>query len=112
MTPIDFPFKDISLPTKGTPSVDINKPGLKFADILTATIPYILGAAGIILLLILVASGFQLMTSAGDPKKIEAAKGKLTNAFVGIIIIFASFWIVQILGRFLGIEIFKELFSK
>ena len=82
--------------------------GEKFSDIgdiINALVPYIFALAGLALLLILILGGFELMTSAGDPKKMESAKGKITNAIVGFIIIFISYWIVQILEIVFGVEI-------
>lgn len=85
--------------------------GGSIGDIVSAFLPYIYSIAGIALLLMLLAGGFQLMTSGGDPKGVEAGKQKITNALIGIIIVFASFWIVQVVGRILGIEIFKGIFE-
>lgn len=81
--------------------------------IISSIIPYLFSAAGILLLLYLLFGGLQLMLSRGDPKAIEAAKSKITNAFVGFLIVFAAYWIVQILGQLLGLETstFGGLFS-
>lgn len=93
-----------------------NSIGLKFAGgnignvISELTRNYILLAAGLLLLLYLIYSGFQYLTSAGDPKKTQEAKAKITQALVGFVIIFASFWIVQILANILGLEKVKGLF--
>ena len=85
--------------------------GKKLADIITDLFPYLFGAAGIILVLYLLSAGFGLMTSGGDPKKIQSAQGKITNAIVGIVIIFTSFWIVQLVGKFLGVENITNIFK-
>lgn len=82
-----------------------------FGEIITAILPYVYSIAGIALLLMLLAGGLQLMTSGGDPKGMEGGKQKITNALIGIIIVFVSFWIVQIVGRILGIEVFKGIFG-
>lgn len=60
--------------------------------------------AGFALILYLIAGGFQLMTSAGNPDAAAQGKGKITNALIGFVIIFTAFWIVQILGSILGLE--------
>lgn len=57
----------------------------------------------IILLVYILYGGFLLLTSAGDPKKMEAAKGTLTNGAIGFVIVFAAYWIVQGIGLILGI---------
>ena len=42
--------------------------------ILNEAIPFIFAFAGIALLLMLLSAGFNFLTSAGDPKKLEAGK--------------------------------------
>ena len=85
---------------------DFTFEGGDIGDIINALVPYIFALAGLALLLILILGGFELMTSAGDPKKMESAKGKLTNAVIGFIIIFIAFWLVQILEVIFGLTIF------
>lgn len=79
--------------------------------LISIILEYIFGAAGIVLLLILITGGIQFMTSGGDPKATQAAKQRITNAIIGIIIMFVSFWIVQIIGSLLGVSVFGNLFS-
>lgn len=66
--------------------------------------------AGIILLLLLLAGGFSLMTSAGDPKAMQAAKGRITSALIGFVIIFAAYWITQLIGLILGLPDIGDIF--
>jgi hypothetical protein len=84
---------------------------LTLGQIVQAILPYIFVIAGLLLLLYLIYGGFSLMTSAGDPKKMEGAKGKITGALIGFLIIFVSFWIVQIVGRILGIQPIIDIFG-
>ncbi len=67
-------------------------------------LPYIFGAAGIVLILNIISSGIKMMTSGGDPKSLQAAQAKLTTSAIGIFILMVSFWIVQIIMRFFGIN--------
>lgn len=106
-------------PLPGGSLTDIEKkglPGFKFAgkslgDIVAATFPWIFGLSGTGLLLYLLYGGFHLMTSGGDPKAIQEAKGKITNSLIGFIIIFLAYWIVQILGQVLGLESIVNIFK-
>ena len=108
---IENPFKNIPIPTRELGGViNINKEDLKLGEIVSGLLPYLFAGAGLFLLLYLIFGGFQLMTSAGDPKKMQEAKGKLTNAFVGFIIIFIAYWLVQIVGTILGIEAITNIF--
>ena len=76
---------------------------LTIGGIVSALLPYILVLAGLALLLMLIFGGFQLMTSAGDPKGMEAGKNRVMYAIIGFLIIFASFWLVQILQVVFGL---------
>lgn len=71
-------------------------------SIVSTALTYIFAFAGVGLLLMIISSGFTLMLSAGDPKKMEKGKQSLTNSILGFILIFAAFWLVQILGIVFG----------
>jgi len=83
---------------------------ITLGSILSKAIDYIFIFAGIGLLLMLLGSGFSFLTSTGDPKKMEKAKGQLTNALVGFLIIFVAFWLVQAAGIIFGIEAIGQIF--
>lgn len=91
--------------------VDPNEPNAVFSssstptDIINAIIPYVFVVAGLILLGLLIMGGFQLMTSAGDPKKTEAGKGKIVSGIIGFLIIFLAYWIAQAVGIMLGFNL-------
>lgn len=83
--------------------------GFKFAnrpisEIVNVLIPYVFVFAGLGLLAFLIMGGFQLMMSAGDSKAMESAKGKITNAVIGFIIVFLAYWITQLLEMILGLK--------
>jgi hypothetical protein len=82
----------------------------KIGNILSAAIPFVLGFAGLGLLLMLIAAGYTFLTSAGDAKKMEQGKQQLTNALVGFIIVFAAYWIVQLIGKIFGLESINSVF--
>lgn len=65
---------------------------------LTGLLPFLYGIAGIGLLLYLIAGGFGYLTSQGDPKKMEAAKGQITNAVIGFILVIVAFWLTGIVN--------------
>lgn len=75
------------------------------ADVINQLVPYILVLIGFLLLIFLISGGIDMLTSAGDQKKAEQAKEKITAAIVGFIITFAGFWIYQIVAFMLGIKI-------
>ncbi|KKT67474.1 MAG: hypothetical protein UX25_C0022G0009 [Candidatus Woesebacteria bacterium GW2011_GWC2_45_9] len=94
---------------------NIGLPNFRFkdlfiGDVLTSFIPYLFVAAGVLLLLYLVYGGLGLMLSRGDPKGVQSAKDKITGALVGFIIVFVSYWLVQIVGKILGITAIQTIF--
>jgi hypothetical protein len=80
------------------------------SSLVTKAFPFIFALAGVGLLLMIIAAGFTLMTSAGDAKKMESGKNRLTFAVVGFLVIFTAFWIVQLFGTMFGVEPIKSLF--
>lgn len=94
-------------------AINLKLPGnqpVTLGNILSVAIPYLFGIAGFLLLLYLIWGGFSYMLSQGDPKAAESAKQKITNAVIGFVIIFAAYWLVQLLGMVLGIGQFGEVF--
>lgn len=97
-----FNIKDAFYGTDGTnPIQDVESPYAFISSIL----PNIYIISGILLLVYLVFGGFMIITSAGNPD--DASKGKqvVTNAIMGFVIIFASYWIIQIVEIITGIQI-------
>ena len=79
--------------------------------ILNAAIPLVFGFAGLGLLLMLIMAGFDLLTSAGDEKKLESGKQRLTYAILGIIVIIIAYWLVQMAGIIFGIVEIQSVFK-
>lgn len=96
------------------PGGSVSGPLTKFNDIgsiISEAIKYIFAFAGIGLLLMIVAAGMTLLTSAGDAKKAESGKQRLTYAVVGFLVIFTAYWLVQMLGRIFGFEKITTIFG-
>lgn len=62
-----------------------------------------LGAVGLFIMLLV--GGFNFLFSAGDQKKLEAARGTVTQAIVGIIIMSIAFLIIQTISIFTGVDV-------
>lgn len=102
------------LPKAGGSTSIANPDNFKFTtlgDIITKSLFFIFAFAGFALLLMIVAAGFTLLTSAGDAKKMESGKQRLTYAIVGFFIIFSAFWITQIVGKIFGVTEFQTMFQ-
>lgn len=61
--------------------------------------------AGFIFFIMVIVGGFRYLFSAGDPKKVEAAKGTLTAAFLGIFLIVGSYVFLRLLESFTGLKL-------
>jgi hypothetical protein len=77
---------------------------VNIGTLITNLLFYIFGAAAIALLIYLIIGGFQMMLSRGDPKAMQSAQAKITNAIIGFVIIVIAFFVVQLLGQLLGIQ--------
>ncbi len=63
--------------------------------------------AGIIMLFLMVGGGIGVIAGAGKGSPETAAKGRqaVTSAVIGFIIIFAAYWIIQIIETLTGLSI-------
>jgi len=92
------------------------KPGVGVESIgtlgkfITAILPNIYILAGLILFFLLIGGGLMFIVSAGQENPEGAAKGKkaITAAIAGFIIIFTSYWLIQIIETITGINIFES----
>jgi len=80
---------------------EVDRPLSLISDIL----PTIYIISGFILFLYMVFGGFLIMSGGSDSKKTEEGKQALTNAIIGFGLIFASYWIIQIIEIITGIAI-------
>ena len=81
----------------------------KFADfgaVISAFLGPILIIAGFLTVIIIIISGIQFVTSGGNPEAAAAARGRLTFAIIGFVIIVLAFAVLQIVNKiFLGTTI-------
>lgn len=79
-------------------------PNTTLASIVSKGLTYAFAIAGLFLLVKIVSSGFQMMIGAANPKTKENASKNLSNAVLGFIIVFTSYWLVTIVKKILGME--------
>jgi len=61
--------------------------------------------AGVFFFFNLLVAGIQWIGAGGDSKALQSARGRMTNALIGLIIVVAAFAITRIVERVLGISI-------
>lgn len=62
-------------------------------------------AGSIVFLFLLLLGGIQWMLSGGDKAAVESARGRITSALIGLLIMFSAWAIITLLEQFLGIKI-------
>lgn len=63
----------------------------------------VVALAGVALFIMFVVAGFTFLFAGGDQKKMEQARGTLTNAVVGLVVVVAAYLIVRIISVFTGV---------
>jgi len=72
-----------------------------FSNIMQA----IMAVSGIVLFVMLVIGGFNFLFSSGDQKKLEKAKGTVTNAIVGLVVLVCAYLILFFIKTFTGVDV-------
>ena len=89
-----------------------NLNGLEGADFFSALIKSLIGLsfvlASIIFIFILIMGAIQWISSGGDKGAVQSAQGKITNAVIGLVILFSLFALLRVVGDFFGLEIFQN----
>ena len=57
-----------------------------------------LGLGSIVALLMIVLAGYSYMTAGGNAQQVESAKGSFESAFIGLIIIFVAFILLNLIN--------------
>jgi hypothetical protein len=82
--------------------------GVQALQQVTQVVSSVLGVmtitAGIWFLFNIVVAGIQYISAGGDKHNLEDAQKRITNALIGIVIVAASWSILALVGRFLGID--------
>ncbi len=83
--------------------------GQKALELVTGAISSIIGimtvAAGIWFIFQFIVGGFYWITSGGDKTKLETARDRINNAFVGLIVVVAGWSVLALAGQFFGYDI-------
>ncbi|MBI3956059.1 hypothetical protein HY339_02290 [Candidatus Gottesmanbacteria bacterium] len=76
-------------------------------DFVTTLLNFGIGIAGGIAFLLIIFGGFQILTSAGNPERLNAGKELISSAITGLLMIVFSVFLLRIIGvDILGIPSF------
>ncbi len=62
----------------------------------------VISLAAVALFLMFIIGGFSFLFSGGDQKKLDQARGTLTNAIIGLVVIVCAYLILRIIGTLTG----------
>lgn len=83
-----------------------NRPGAEFfKSLLPAFISFAFIAAVVIFFFTALIGAIRWITSGGDKTAVEAARGTITNAIIGLFVTFSLYAIIKIIEQFFGISI-------
>jgi hypothetical protein len=97
----------------GKPGTITTGPGFAtdIANVISFALNLVMVVALLLVFLYLILGGIQWITSGGDKGKTEEARNKITSAVIGIIILAASYALVQFVAYILGLGSFSNIFS-
>lgn len=78
---------------------------ISFAGIVPTFVNLILVIGAIVFFFMLVVGGIQWMISGGDKAATEAARGRITAALIGLVIVFSAWAILKIIETLFGISL-------
>jgi hypothetical protein len=84
------------------PSQDLNTP----AGILNRVIIFAFPIAIAILFVMLIWAGFEMFSGSANKSSLESGKKRATMAIGGFLLLFVSYWLIQLIEAIFGIKIF------
>jgi len=68
-------------------------------------LPNVYIAGGVIIFFMIMFGGFTIIANAGSPDKIKDGTKTITSAIMGLLVLFGSYWIIQIIQVITGVSI-------
>jgi hypothetical protein len=81
--------------------------GFEVGQIISWAITVILVVAGLIFFFMLVVGGLRWILSGGDKAATESARGQITAALIGLVIVFSAWAIATLISNIFGISILE-----
>lgn len=73
--------------------------------LLTNVIRAVVSLGAVALFIMLLVGGFNFLFSGGDQKKLESARGTVTQAIIGIIVMSLAYLIILTIETFTGVKV-------
>ncbi len=86
----------------------------RFNQVISNIIAILTIVAGLWFIFQFILGAFGWLTAGGDKAAMENARKKITNAIVGLVIVVTAIFIIDLLGKLLGLDILnpEEVISK
>lgn len=97
---VEVPLSDKIILKDGTPVKDVFN---STDDMVNLLVKVVFVGAGIILFIMVIVAGYGLISGGGQDK--EKSKTTMTSAVIGFIIMFAAYWIMQIIQLLTGLDL-------
>lgn len=78
-----------------------------FQLLLPNIVALVLIGGSVVFFAMLVIGAIQWITSGGDKANLEGARGRISSALIGIVVLFSTFAIIRLVEGFFGIDILK-----
>lgn len=77
-------------------------------DLLSVLLPNVYVIAGLVLLIVLILGGLDFIIAAekSDTERMALGRKKMITGLIGFLIVFASYWFIQLIEAVTGLEIF------
>lgn len=94
--------------------IDISNTGFFTSpgSLINSIIRFVFALAALLVFFYLIWGGIDWITSGGDKGKTEGARNKITSAIIGLIVLAASYAILQIVLNFLGYTGINQVFDQ
>lgn len=91
----------------GAPTGFVKLGGITASSFISGAIRFLLVVAALVFFFMLVVGGIQWIVSGGDKAATESARKKITNALIGLAIVFAAWAIVTLIHTLFGVNILE-----
>ena len=78
------------------------------SSLINAILPNVYIAAGIVIFFMIIFGGFTIIANAGNTEKTEEGTKIITAAIIGLLVLFGSYWIIQIIQVVTGVPILNS----
>ncbi len=91
----------------GLENADPSTSGTLLNKIISTTVGVLTSVIFIYFVVSFFAGALAWITAGGDQKKVEGARKKLTNSLIGLVIAVAAIFLIELVGRILGVDILR-----